>query len=177
MMKFIKPLALGILASQMISIAFASPAQVTTAQKIVDLTHLESDFNNNLKDLQSMYLNQAVTLVKQHTGHQTLTAQDNQAIERIIQVYNKNTTTISKSLDIKKIGTDIYLKNYSEEELKAYQKFLETPEGASIVQKIPMFSVVFNQEVAKYTQAINVQNSISQKTNTEVGQILATLPK
>lgn len=177
MIKFIKPLALGILASQMISIAFASPAQVATAQKIVDLTHLESSFNNNIQNLHTMYVDQATFLVKQHTGHQTLTAQDNQAIEKIMQVYNNNTAMISRSLDVKKIGADIYLKSYSEEELKAYQKFLETPEGASILQKLPIFAATLNQEITQRTQAIGIQNNITQKTNNEVSKILATLPK
>lgn len=177
MTKYIKPFLLSLIVSQSITAAFASPAQPATAQKIVELTQLENEFNTNIRNLQSMYINQATALVKQQTNHQTLTAADNQAIEKIMQIFNRNTTTISKSVDVKQIGSELYRQSYTEEELQAYKRFLESPEGLSVVKKLPVFTANLNQAIIQKTQVISAQNNMTEQTKKEINQILSTLPK
>ncbi|MBF7683273.1 DUF2059 domain-containing protein [Acinetobacter sp. B5B] len=177
MTKYAKSFLFTCILSQSIATAFATPAQLDTAQKIVQLTQLENEFNTNVSNLQSMYISQATKLVTDYTNHQTLTAADNQAIEKIIQLFNKNTATIAKSVDVKQVGSEIYRQNYTEEELQAYKKFLESPEGLSIIKKMPTFSSNFNQAITQKTQMVSTQQNMTEKTNQEIGQILSVLPK
>lgn len=177
MTKYIKSFLLSVIISQSIATAFASSAQLATAQKIVELTQLENEFNTNIRNLQSMYINQATALVKQQTNHQTLTAADNQAIEKIMQIFNRNTATISKSVDVKQIGSELYRQSYTEEELQAYKRFLESPEGLSVVKKLPIFTANLNQAIIQKTQVISAQNNMTEQTKKEISQILSTLPK
>lgn len=173
----LKKIALFGLISLNIAHAFAAPATEVSVQKALKLTNINDVVSQSIQSSQTVLTSQSVQLVRQYTGHNVLTTQDNQAAQQIAQVLYNNTNSILKDLNIQQIAGDVYRRYYTEEELKAYIKFLETPEGQSINRKLPLITQNVTQDVVKRLQSNPDVKTRREQSNQQVKDILSKLPK
>lgn len=173
----LKKIALFGLMSLSIMNTFAAPATESSIQKALKLTNVNDVVTQSIQSSRGALNSQAIQWVRDRTGHNVLTVQDNQAAQEIVQILQQNTDSFLKTINVEQISADVYRRYYTEEELQTYIKFLETPEGRSINRKLPLIAQDVSQEMIKKIQNDPNIKLKQQQSNQRVKDILSKLPK
>lgn len=133
--KKIAPLTL-ILSTFLISpIVMAKPATSASVDELLRLSELEQLLHISLQELNPYFEQESEKLVKEIIGSDHLDTQQLIISQRLTQtLYNTTEELLKQPAVIQKIK-EIVKDTYTEEELRAYNAFLKTPEGRSINQK------------------------------------------
>lgn len=165
-------LALGCLNST----AFATPAKSSSVEQLMQLTHVNQTLQDSTQAMQPVFEQQSVQIIQKYTGHQTLTAQDLTASKQMTAVFKNMTADLLKKTNTEEMIRKLYQQNFSEEEVQAYIRFLNTPEGRSIEQKTPVLMKQIGLEMAKITQHGLLSESEQNKYKQQIQNILLSLP-
>jgi hypothetical protein len=90
-------------------------------------------------------------VIKDYTGHQTLTEQDQVAAQKLSKIFVNTVEVFLQQAKPIEIIQNIYTKQLSEEEVQAYIRFLKSPEGQSINKKCRLFC---NRPSSKLTKLL-----------------------
>lgn len=166
-------LTLGCLSSA----AFATPAKPSSVEQLVQLAQIHKTVQDSIQAMRPVFQQKSVQTIQTYTGHQTLTTQDLTASQQLTAVLQNMTAESLKNANIDEMIRNIYQQNFTEEEVQAYIRFLNTPEGHSITQKTPMIMSQIGQDVAKLTQKGSFSQQQQEKYKQQIQDILKPLPK
>lgn len=113
----------------------ASPAKLSTVKELMQVSQIDYLLRQSLIELKPYYDKQAEQIILNTTGSKQLNDKERQAANQLSQLLKDYSTQIISNPNTQKTIEEIYLKTYSEEELQASIKFLNTPEGQSITRK------------------------------------------
>ncbi|MEG0488051.1 MAG: DUF2059 domain-containing protein [Acinetobacter sp.] len=149
------------------SIVFASPATDKSVDKLMQLSNISEVFKQSTKDMQPYFDEQAEDLVRQVTGTQTLSIDQQNAVLQISALYSDVQQKITTDPKFMNMFKALFKKTFTEEEVQANIQFLSTPIGQSINQKMNLLMSEIMLETTKFSQEQMLkeenQNAIKQK--------------
>ncbi|MEB3768204.1 DUF2059 domain-containing protein [Acinetobacter sp. MD2] len=175
----LKHLSLGLVLafSAYSSTSFASPVKPASVEQLMQLVQVDKMLKDSTQAMHPVFEQQARDGVQKYTGHQTLTAQDLEAVQKMTALLQDMMSNIFKNLNTEQMIRNIYQQSFTEEEVQAYIRFLKTPEGQSINAKTP---VIMQQTMQEMTQAIQkgmLTDAQKVQLQQQVEAIFKTLPK
>ncbi|MCG2573178.1 DUF2059 domain-containing protein [Acinetobacter sp. ME22] len=156
---------------------FATPAQSSSVNEMMNLINAEQLFKATINSSQPRFQQLSEKMIKDYTGHQTFTEQDQIAVKKLS---NLLTNTVENSIQQAKpieIIKNIYMEQFSEEEIQAYIRFLKSPEGQSINQKMPIILQTTIQEMDQMGTKIFKDPKLKQQITQQIVDILKPLPR
>lgn len=157
--------------------ALAAPANPTSVQQLMQLSHVEQLVQSSVQGMQPFFIEQSTQLVKNYTGHQQLSQKELSAVQQLAHVIQNSTNGMIKQANLGTIVQGIYAKTFTEEEVQAYIKFLSTPEGQSINSKTPILMTEMGQQMNSVTNRILSDKNNQIQIQNQVNKILNTLEK
>lgn len=165
-----------LIASSFLNVAFASAPTDASIQKVAHLTNINQILTESMQNVGTIVEQQAIQIVQKKTGHNSLNAQEQKAAQDIAKILKNNTDQFVQRANLPALINQLFKKYYSEEELLAYIKFLETPEGQSINKKQPLVLQETMQNIANVSNSPETKES-RQYANQQITDILKSLPK
>ena len=121
--------------------AFAAPATEKSVNQLITLSHIDQIFNEGVQNLQPFFKEEATFIIQNVTQTENLNTQQESAAQQLAKTMSDLTAASLKDPKVVVKIRDIVRETYTEEELKAYIKFLSTPEGQSINLKSTKVSI------------------------------------
>ena len=157
--------------------AIAAPANPTSVQQLMQLSHVDQLVQNSVQGMQPFFVEQSTKIVKNYTGHTQLSQKDLSAVQQLANVIQSSTNDMIKQANIGTVVQSIYAKTFTEEEVQAYIKFLSTPEGQSINNKTPVLMAEMGQQMNSVTNRVLSDKNNQMRIQSQVNNILNTLEK
>ncbi|MEB3754629.1 DUF2059 domain-containing protein [Acinetobacter sp. MD2(2019)] len=175
----LKHLSLGLVLafSAYSSTSFASPAKPASVEQLMQLVQVQKLLKETSQSMSPVFEQQARTSIQNYTGHQTLTAQDLEAVKKLTNLYLDTMSDIFKNLNTEQMIRNIYQQSFTEEEVQAYIRFLKTPEGQSITAKTPVIMQQTMQEMTQAMQKNILTDAQKAQLQQQIEAIFKTLPK
>lgn len=155
----------------------ASPATSSTVKEFIHLSHQDKDIQVSAQQLQPFFVNQATKIVQDYTGHTTLSAKEQNAVQELADKLKVSSANTVRQANIVAVKENFYAKSFTEEELKAYNKFLSTPEGQAINAKAPRLMLQLDQEINAATSRILNTKAAQDQLNSQMTATLNQLEK
>lgn len=119
-------------------VALASPAKPASVDELMQLSNAEKLVKESVNSYTPYFQKHSEQVIQNHTGHQTLTEQDQVAAQKLSKIFVNTVEVFLQQEKLIEIIKNIYMEQFSKEEIQAYIRFLKSPEGQSINQKMPI---------------------------------------
>lgn len=126
------------LSSQM---SFATAPTEQSVDQLINLSKLDQVFKESLISLEPFFNEQSTLIIQNVVQSQDLNAVQQKAAQELSANMLRFTENSLKSPKVKEKIREVIKNTYTEEELKAYNTFLNTPEGQSINLKSAKVSI------------------------------------
>lgn len=152
--------------------AFASPADPKSVDELMKLANIDQSVQDSINAMQPYYQQQGINIVKDYTQHTTLNQQELNAAHQLGQLIFDTTKNILVQSNFHDVMQKIYTQQFSEQEVKAYIRFLKTPEGQAINRKTPALISETSKQVAQISTAMMQNPALKQQLQAQVTEIL-----
>lgn len=122
-------------------ISFAAPPTDASIEKLINLSKLDQMFNEGLAGLQPFFNEQSNLIIQNVVQSPNLNSGQQKAAQELAATMVSFTEAALKNEKVKDKIRLVIKNTYTEEELKAYNAFLSTPEGQSINLKSTKVSI------------------------------------
>ncbi len=148
--------------------AFATPAKPTTVQQLITETKMEQLIEQTLQQMKPIVDQQILQEAKDTVGKQQLNAQQLNIVKQMQQLSWQQINLANNWKNIQDLMVKVYQKHFTEEELQATLKFYQSPEGRSMMQKMP----IMMQDVMQ-----NIQSNIGDFTPSTDSELESQMKK
>lgn len=151
--------------------AYATPAKPATVQQLITETKMEQLIEQTLQQMKPIADQQILQEAKNTLGTQQLNAQQLNIVKQMQQLSWEQINLSNNWKSIQDLMVKVYQKHFTEEELQATLKFYQSPEGRSMMQKMP----IMMQDVMQ-----NIQSNVGDFTpssDSELESQMKTLKK
>lgn len=155
----------------------AAPAQPASVQELIRLSNAEQLVKEAVKSYTPYFQKHSEQVIKEYTGHETLTEQDQVAVQKLSKIFLNTVETFLQQAKPIEIIKNIYTQQLSEEEVQAYIRFLKSPEGQSINQKMPIILQQTAQKINQATENLTQDKKFQQQITQQIANVLKPLPK
>lgn len=129
--------------------AFATPAKPATVQQLINETKMEQLIEQTLQQMKPIADEQILQEAKETLGKKQLSPQQLNIVKQMQQLRWQQANLANNWKNIQDLMVKVYQKHFTEEELQATLKFYQSPEGRSMMQKMP----IVMQDVMKNIQS------------------------
>lgn len=157
--------------------ALATPTQPASVQELIRLSNAEQLVKEAVKNYAPYFQKHSEQVIKDYTGHQTLTEQDQVAAQKLSKIFVNTVEVFLQQAKPIEIIQNIYTKQLSEEEVQAYIRFLKSPEGQSINKKMPIILQQTVQQINQATEKLTQDKKFQQQMTQQIADVLKPLPK
>lgn len=163
---FSKIFITGLLTACMSITAYATPANPATIQKLIVETKMEQLIEESLLQMKPMVDEQILQEAKKDLGQKQLDAKQLNIVKQLQQLSWQQINVMNNWQNMQKLMVEIYQKHFTEEELQATLKFYQSPEGSSMMKKMPLMMGDMMQKLQANLQDItpsaDAENEIKQ---------------
>ncbi len=117
---------------------YATPANPATVQQLIAETKMEQLIEQTLQQMKPVADQQILQEAKENLGKQQLNAQQLEIVKKMQQLSWQQINLTNNWKNIQKLMVEVYQKHFTEEELQATLKFYQSPEGRSMMEKMPL---------------------------------------
>lgn len=135
MNRIFKHISMGIFCSCLSMSLLAAPAKLSSVQQLIQVGEINALMINSLDELNQYFDKQAEQIIVNITGNPNLTTEQQLAALEISALMKSSSKQIINNPKTQQAIEKIYLDNYTEAEVQAGLRFLNTPEGRSINRK------------------------------------------